>query len=95
VSTETVADIESRIERARRSFGELKAEMARAIVGHEALIEQVFIALVCGGHCARQCKRDQDRPQCKGGVKCGADLSHCLVGLTVAALALQRTATAG
>ena len=25
--------------------------MARAIVGHEALIEQVFIALVCGGHC--------------------------------------------
>jgi MoxR-like ATPase len=51
VNIETVADIESRIERARRSFEELKAEMARAIVGHEALIEQVFIALVCGGHC--------------------------------------------
>ena len=51
MNIETVADIESRIERARRSFGELKAEMARAIVGHEALIEQVFIALVCGGHC--------------------------------------------
>jgi len=29
----------------------LKAEMARAIVGHEELVEQVFIALVCGGHC--------------------------------------------
>jgi MoxR-like ATPase len=25
--------------------------MARMIVGHEGLIEQVFIALVCGGHC--------------------------------------------
>jgi MoxR-like ATPase len=25
--------------------------MARAIVGHEELVEQVFIALVCGGHC--------------------------------------------
>src|SRR5262245_46639051 len=48
---DTVADIERRIERARCSFEELKAEMARAIVGHEALIEQVFIALVCGGHC--------------------------------------------
>ncbi len=48
---ESVEDIEQRIERARRTFAELKAEMARAIVGHEALIEQVFIALVCGGHC--------------------------------------------
>ena len=51
MSTETVADIERRIESARHSFEELKAEMARAIVGHEALIEQVFISLVCGGHC--------------------------------------------
>ena len=48
---ESVEDIEQRIERARRTFAELKAEMARAIVGHEALIEHVFIALVCGGHC--------------------------------------------
>jgi MoxR-like ATPase len=48
---ESVEDIEQRIERARRSFAELKTEMARMIVGHEALIEQVFIALVCGGHC--------------------------------------------
>jgi MoxR-like ATPase len=48
---EEVADIEQRMERARRSFDELKAEMARVIVGHEELIEQVFIALVCGGHC--------------------------------------------
>ncbi len=48
---ESVEDIEQRIERARHAFTELKTEMARAIVGHEALIEQVFIALVCGGHC--------------------------------------------
>ena len=48
---EEVAEIEQRMERARRSFDALKAEMARVIVGHEELIEQVFIALVCGGHC--------------------------------------------
>ena len=48
---ESVEDIEQRIEHARRTFAELKAEMAGAIVGHEALIEHVFIALVCGGHC--------------------------------------------
>jgi MoxR-like ATPase len=48
---ESVAEIEKRIESARHSFNEVKAEMARVIVGHEELIEQVFIALVCGGHC--------------------------------------------
>jgi MoxR-like ATPase len=48
---ESLEEIENRIERARQSFAELKAEMARTIVGHEKLIEHVFIALVCGGHC--------------------------------------------
>jgi MoxR-like ATPase len=48
---EAVAEIEQRMQRARRSFDDLKAEMARVIVGHQDLIEQVFIALVCGGHC--------------------------------------------
>jgi MoxR-like ATPase len=48
---EAFEEIEERMQRARRSFDELKAEMARVIVGHEELIEQVFIALVCGGHC--------------------------------------------
>jgi MoxR-like ATPase len=48
---EAVAEIEERMQRARRSFDELKAEMARIIVGHEELIRQIFIALVCGGHC--------------------------------------------
>ena len=44
-------EIEQRIESARRGFNELRAEMARVIVGHEELVEQVFIALVAGGHC--------------------------------------------
>jgi MoxR-like ATPase len=44
-------EIEQRIESARSSFEEVRAEMARAIVGHEELVEQVFFALVCGGHC--------------------------------------------
>ncbi|HTN70926.1 MAG TPA: MoxR family ATPase [Methylomirabilota bacterium] len=46
-----VTEIEERMQSARRSFDALKAEMARVIVGNEELIEQVFIALVCGGHC--------------------------------------------
>jgi MoxR-like ATPase len=48
---ESVAEIEQRMQSARRSFDEVKAEMARVIVGHEDLIEDIFIALVCGGHC--------------------------------------------
>jgi MoxR-like ATPase len=48
---EAVADIQHRITRARQAFNEIKAEIARAVVGHEKLIEQIFIALVCGGHC--------------------------------------------
>ena len=48
---ESVADIEKRIARARRTFDDLKNELGRVIVGHSELIEQVFIALVCGGHC--------------------------------------------
>jgi len=48
---ESVTEIEQRMQSARRAFDELKAEMARFIVGHDELIVQVFIALVCGGHC--------------------------------------------
>jgi len=48
---ESVADIEKRIESARRTFDEVKDEIGRVIVGHHELIAQVFIALVCGGHC--------------------------------------------
>ncbi len=48
---ESVTEIEQRMQSARRSFDEVRAEMARVIVGHEDLIEDIFIALVCGGHC--------------------------------------------
>jgi len=48
---ETTADIERRMQMARSAFDQVQAEMARVIVGHEELIEQIFIALVCGGHC--------------------------------------------
>ena len=48
---ESIAEIERRMQSARRSFDDVKAEMARVIVGHEDLIEDIFIALVCGGHC--------------------------------------------
>lgn len=48
---ESIADIERRMQSARSTFDQVKAEMARVIVGHEELIEQIFIALVCGGHC--------------------------------------------
>jgi MoxR-like ATPase len=51
MNMDSIEDIERRIESARRTFAELKSEMARTIVGHEPLIEHVFIALVCGGHC--------------------------------------------
>ncbi|MGH9637925.1 MAG: AAA family ATPase, partial [Candidatus Angelobacter sp.] len=48
---ESIADIEQRMRSARSAFDQVKAEMARVIVGHEDLIEHIFIALVCGGHC--------------------------------------------
>ncbi len=48
---ESHEEIERRIDSARRTYAEVKAEIARVIVGHEELIEQVFVALVCGGHC--------------------------------------------
>jgi MoxR-like ATPase len=43
--------IQERMARSREAFAGVKAEMARVVVGHEELIEQIFIALVCGGHC--------------------------------------------
>ena len=48
---EVLAEIRGRMVSARRSFEEVKAELGRVVVGHDELIEQVFIALVCGGHC--------------------------------------------
>jgi len=48
---DAVTEVQERMARAGRVFEELKAEIGRAVVGHEELIEQLFIALVCGGHC--------------------------------------------
>jgi MoxR-like ATPase len=48
---EGIADIRDRMASAQRSFEEVRTEMGRVVVGHEGLIEQVFVALVCGGHC--------------------------------------------
>ncbi|MBI2358392.1 MAG: MoxR family ATPase [Deltaproteobacteria bacterium] len=48
---EELGEVRARTAMARRAFEDLKSEMSRAVVGHEDLIEQVFVALVCGGHC--------------------------------------------
>ena len=48
---EASAEVPERMAGARKSYAAIKAELARVVVGHDALIEQVFIALVCGGHC--------------------------------------------
>jgi MoxR-like ATPase len=48
---EGVAEVRERMASARHSFEDVKAELGRVVVGQEKSIEQVFIALVCGGHC--------------------------------------------
>jgi MoxR-like ATPase len=48
---DSLAEVENRMASASASFAELKAEIGRIIVGNEELIQQVFIALICGGHC--------------------------------------------
>lgn len=48
---EALSEFRERIAHSRRIFDKVKTEMSRAVVGHEKLIEEVFIALVCGGHC--------------------------------------------
>jgi MoxR-like ATPase len=48
---EALTEAREKMGNSRRAFEEVKAEMSRLVVGHEELVEQVFIALVCGGHC--------------------------------------------
>ncbi len=48
---DSVGEMENRIASASASFADLKSEIGRVIVGNEELIQQVFIALICGGHC--------------------------------------------
>ena len=42
--------INEQAERVKESLEQLQTELARAIVGQEELIRQVFICLLCGGH---------------------------------------------
>ncbi|MGH9893841.1 MAG: AAA family ATPase, partial [bacterium] len=46
-----MTDARERGTRCRERFDAVKREMGKAVVGHGELIEQIFIALVCGGHC--------------------------------------------
>jgi MoxR-like ATPase len=39
------------IERLHESFGQLRRELGKVIVGQEAVIEQLLVALLAGGHC--------------------------------------------
>lgn len=48
---EVLTEVRERMARAGHAFKEVKTEISRVVVGHEELIEQLFIALVCGGHC--------------------------------------------
>ncbi len=48
---DVIAEIRERVELSGRAFEDVKAEMGNLIVGHHELIEEIFIALVCGGHC--------------------------------------------
>ncbi|MFQ5903059.1 MAG: AAA family ATPase [Candidatus Binatia bacterium] len=48
---ESVAEVREGMRGFRHAFDEVKAEMGKVVVGHEELMEQIFIALVCGGHC--------------------------------------------
>ena len=48
---DVIAEIQERIVLSRRAFDNVKAEMGNLVVGHQELIEEIFIALVCGGHC--------------------------------------------
>lgn len=48
---DVITEIQERMILSRRAFDNVKAEMGNLVVGHQELIEEIFIALVCGGHC--------------------------------------------
>ena len=51
MTLEALSEFRERVAHSRRVFDNVKSEMSRVVVGHEKLIEEVFMALVCGGHC--------------------------------------------
>ena len=43
-------DVDSQIESFREDWKRLKAEIAKAVVGQEEVVDEIFICLVAGGH---------------------------------------------
>ncbi|MEM6279202.1 MAG: MoxR family ATPase [Verrucomicrobiota bacterium] len=52
MTTEVASDAEAKaeVEAFRKTFEDLRAEIAKFIVGQEEIVEDVLIAIVCGGH---------------------------------------------
>lgn len=44
-------EVRRRIAASQRAFDDVRQELRKVVVGHEELIEGIFIALICGGHC--------------------------------------------
>jgi len=44
-------NVRRRIASSQQAFENVKQEVRKVVVGHEDLIEGIFIALICGGHC--------------------------------------------
>ena len=45
-----MSDVEKQVGAFREELGRLRAEIARVVVGHEAVVEGTLVALVAGGH---------------------------------------------
>ncbi|MEY3373278.1 MAG: hypothetical protein RLZZ537_1746 [Pseudomonadota bacterium] len=67
--TSTEADIQATL----KQLGELRASIAKAIVGQDAVVEQLLIGLLAGGHCllegvpGRWCAHSGRRWPCRSG----------------------------
>ena len=48
--TDTAPDVDAACERFRQTFTTLRQEIGRFIVGQEDIVEDVLLAIVCGGH---------------------------------------------
>ena len=50
-STDLAADELAAVEKLQKSYHDMRAELGKVIVGQEAVIEELLIALFCRGHC--------------------------------------------
>jgi MoxR-like ATPase len=48
---EALSEFKGKMVSSREAFEKVMSEMGKVVVGHHELIEGVFVALVCGGHC--------------------------------------------